>query len=231
MSDTNRDFDRQNRQDDRQEKPGLSVGARVLVGLAFLFVGFLVRLLRGNNPGRPANSPDDPRESDTLADTLPEGQIDPEDLEAGYETDAISVRAALFAIIVLVVLTGLAVAAVTGLQVILTGSPLDFSPPAAGVGDPPRTPVPDRVQSRAASGLEYAELRAVEEALLNSYGWVDESAGVVRIPIDRAMELVIQRGLPTRPDSEGLRDLGLEIPLDSSSGRAPDQVYDYWREE
>ena len=40
-----------------------------------------------------------------------------------------------------------------------------------------------------------------EEQTLHSYGWVDQPAGVVRIPIDRAMELLAQRGLPTRPQA------------------------------
>jgi hypothetical protein len=38
-----------------------------------------------------------------------------------------------------------------------------------------------------------------EEETLNSYGWVDQKAGVVHIPIEHAMELVAQRGLPVRP--------------------------------
>ena len=42
------------------------------------------------------------------------------------------------------------------------------------------------------------ELRAREDAELNSYGWIDRKAGAVRIPIDRAMELILQRGLPVR---------------------------------
>jgi hypothetical protein len=40
--------------------------------------------------------------------------------------------------------------------------------------------------------------RMAEEEKLNSYGYVDESHVVVRIPIERAMELVAQRGLPVR---------------------------------
>ena len=36
-----------------------------------------------------------------------------------------------------------------------------------------------------------AELRGKEQAAATSYGWVDQSAGVVRLPIDRAMELVV----------------------------------------
>jgi len=46
------------------------------------------------------------------------------------------------------------------------------------------------------SGASLAELRAAEESDLNSYGWVDRASGTARIPIDRAMELLLQRGLP-----------------------------------
>jgi hypothetical protein len=38
--------------------------------------------------------------------------------------------------------------------------------------------------------------------VLNSYSWVVPNAGVVRIPIDRAIELVVQRGLPVRSAGE-----------------------------
>ena len=41
-------------------------------------------------------------------------------------------------------------------------------------------------------------LHAAEDAVLNSYGWVDRKAGVVRIPVQRAIELLAQRGLPAR---------------------------------
>jgi len=40
--------------------------------------------------------------------------------------------------------------------------------------------------------------KAEQEKLLSSYGWVDKGAGVARIPIDRAIELTAQQGLPHR---------------------------------
>lgn len=46
---------------------------------------------------------------------------------------------------------------------------------------------------------ELNDFRYQEEEKLNSYGWVDQNAGVVHIPIDEAMKLVAQRGLPTTP--------------------------------
>jgi hypothetical protein len=47
--------------------------------------------------------------------------------------------------------------------------------------------------------LEINDFRLQEEQALYSYGWVDPTGGVVRIPIDRAIELTAQRGLPTTP--------------------------------
>jgi len=42
------------------------------------------------------------------------------------------------------------------------------------------------------------KVRLREENTLGSYDWIDKDAGTVRIPIDRAMDLIAQRGLPTR---------------------------------
>lgn len=41
-------------------------------------------------------------------------------------------------------------------------------------------------------------LYQAQMAELNSYGWVDRGRGIVHIPMDRAMNLLLQRGLPTR---------------------------------
>jgi hypothetical protein len=45
--------------------------------------------------------------------------------------------------------------------------------------------------------------RTIEEQkqILESYGWADQGTGKVRIPIDRAMDLILQRGLPVRAQS------------------------------
>jgi len=40
-----------------------------------------------------------------------------------------------------------------------------------------------------------------QENQLNSYGWIDKDAGVAHIPIERAMDLIVQRGLPVYPQS------------------------------
>jgi hypothetical protein len=41
-------------------------------------------------------------------------------------------------------------------------------------------------------------IRLNEENTLSTYDYIDKNAGTIRIPIDRAMDLIAQRGLPTR---------------------------------
>ena len=48
---------------------------------------------------------------------------------------------------------------------------------------------------------EINDFRYQQDETLASYGWVDQNGGVVRIPIDRAMELQLQRGFPTRKEA------------------------------
>ena len=59
-------------------------------------------------------------------------------------------------------------------------------------------------------------LREDEAKRLGGYGWVDKEGGVTRIPVDRAIELMLQRGFPTR--AEGGDALNM-VTQDSSSGR------------
>ena len=59
-----------------------------------------------------------------------------------------------------------------------------------------QAPPEPRLQTNPQEDLR--QLRAREDAALLGYEWVDKSAGVARIPIDEAMKLIVQRGLPTR---------------------------------
>lgn len=47
--------------------------------------------------------------------------------------------------------------------------------------------------------LEINDFRLKEQQTLDTYGWVDQKTGVAHIPIERAMQLIVQRGLPTTP--------------------------------
>jgi hypothetical protein len=75
---------------------------------------------------------------------------------------------------------------------------------------------------------DVADLHAREDLLLSNYSWVDQKQGGprrVRIPIERAMELIAQRGLPVAPSTPHAALLAEEkqptvtVPL--TSGFAP----------
>ena len=64
----------------------------------------------------------------------------------------------------------------------------------------PQVPPEPRLQVTPAADL--ATVREREDAILNSYGLIDAKSGLVRIPIDRAIEVLAERGLPTREQKE-----------------------------
>ena len=63
------------------------------------------------------------------------------------------------------------------------------SPLSAERVPPPRP----RLQTLETQSKDLAQTRASEAEILNTYGWVDKNAGIVRIPIRRAMDLALQR--------------------------------------
>jgi hypothetical protein len=67
---------------------------------------------------------------------------------------------------------------------------------ATWTSSPTLQPPAPRLQTNSAR--EFAEVRAQEEAELHSYGWVDRPNGVIHIPIDAAIQIALERGLPVR---------------------------------
>jgi hypothetical protein len=68
-------------------------------------------------------------------------------------------------------------------------------PPVMKAEVPPQPPLP-RLEIDPPADL--ARYREEQHKGLDSYGWVDRPAGVVHIPIDEAMRIVAEHGLPTR---------------------------------
>jgi hypothetical protein len=108
-----------------------------------------------------------------------------------------------------IVAFGLGLMVITGLVLVLMGWLFNaFTTRQARREVPPsplasaqQLPPEPRLQVTPAQALQ--QLRAAEDAILHSYGWVDQPAGIVRIPIERAMELLAERGLPTRSEEPG----------------------------
>jgi hypothetical protein len=64
--------------------------------------------------------------------------------------------------------------------------------------------------------------RSRQDAELNTYGWIDRTAGVVRIPIARAMDLLLERGLPTRSQTNGLGPSSYELQQQRPQSSQPE---------
>ena len=69
-------------------------------------------------------------------------------------------------------------------------------PPSPLAGTVPDLPPEPRLQVTPAVDLQ--KFHAEEDAVLENYEWIDAKSGIVRIPIERAMELTAERGLPAR---------------------------------
>jgi len=117
---------------------------------------------------------------------------------AGHETRDAGIRP--------ILLTGLGLAIVVGIvgligigmfQYLRTYTTIDAreNPMAAGATQVPPEP---RLEEHPAVAIEH--LRAQEDNILSSYGWADKKTGRVRIPIDRAMQLQLERGFPARKE-------------------------------
>ena len=101
---------------------------------------------------------------------------------APYEPHDPPTRPISISALVLLVSIGLSVLVVGGL-LWLFGH--DQPTPTVLVPTPPAEAVPQQ---------HIEGLRTQENAVLHSYGWVDKEKGVARIPIDRAMDWVIEKG-------------------------------------
>jgi len=87
------------------------------------------------------------------------------------------------------------------------------------VGVERRLPAGPRLQQFPAN--EIYQFRLQEGAVLDSYAWIDKSAGTVRIPVSEAMRLTIERGLPSRtaPEAGTVTETPGLMPTDASAGR------------
>jgi hypothetical protein len=71
------------------------------------------------------------------------------------------------------------------------------APPEAAAAPPlEESPPPPLPRLQANPQADLARMRFDAEEQLRSFGWADRPNGIVRIPIERAMDLIVERGLP-----------------------------------
>jgi hypothetical protein len=128
----------------------------------------------------------------------PHGSL--ENPEVAHEESDINVRAVLWFVGILVATTIAIHLTMYGLFVVLDRFEAKNDPPISPLMAPAgQLPPEPRLQTTPWEDLK--RFRAEEELHLNSYGWVDKTAGVAHLPIDKAKALLLQRGLPARQGS------------------------------
>jgi hypothetical protein len=111
---------------------------------------------------------------------------------AGHERTEVSVRLIVVSLAFLAVTTAIVFVLVVGIFRYFYAS---YSTEEATRLSQPVVPPQPRIE--VAPYEEYQQLRAKEDHILSSYAWIDKSSGTVRIPIDRAIDLLATKGLPS----------------------------------
>ena len=120
----------------------------------------------------------------------PKDNVTTTSLDAGYEVSDARVTPLVIFVVILVLITvgvmGASSWILNGLEASREPEP-EVHPLAAERQVPPAPRLQD-VPSK-----DIAEHRAIQGKLLGEYEWIDREQGIVRIPIERAMELVAER--------------------------------------
>jgi hypothetical protein len=127
----------------------------------------------------------------------------------GFEQEDLSSRSALYFLAGLVLVCVVVYLIVFGMYRFLDSYATAHQPPMSPMVTPEadtRAVTPENAETFPQPRLEENErtqLRSFiedQDRKLATYDWVDKDRGSVRIPIDRAMELIAQRGLPVHPE-------------------------------
>lgn len=130
---------------------------------------------------------------------MAEAKIPAESIEAGHEVRDLSPKnIALFGLSLAVLLVAVVIVTYWLHEHYTTVEIRTQAPPSPVSSAREPTPEP---RLSVTPGEDIKALRAAEDSILKNYGWVDAKSGIVRIPVERAMEILAQRGLPARTQS------------------------------
>ena len=151
----------------------------------------------------------------------PHGPIDNPDVV--HEESDINVRAIIGFVIVLTVIALAVDVAMYGLFKALDYYEVTHDQPVSPLASQP-APVTGGAQPgpglQTTPWLDLKQFRADQNAYLHGYGWVDERAGIARVPIEKAKELLLKQGLPVRPElADALEGTAVAAGGESNGGR------------
>ncbi len=154
----------------------------------------------------------------------PEGAVSRESVEIGHEGDQVNTRPVYIFLTVVALIVGLSFVVTAVMQSVVAQGPIYIGLPQQGIVkravQPEDRELPEGARARAIRTIERQELQAREQQNLENYAWSDKNSNAARIPIERAIDLLLQKGLPSRPNAASPEQ---PKPVDSSSGRVIDQ--------
>jgi hypothetical protein len=90
-------------------------------------------------------------------------------------------------------------------------------PPERGIDvNAMKWPAAPNLQYNVDEARNHAEYRSTEEQTLNGYSWVDQQHTQIKIPISRAIDQLLQKGLPVRTQAPGAGEVS--VPTESGLG-------------
>jgi hypothetical protein len=147
----------------------------------------------------------------------PHGSL--ENPDTAHEHSDINVRAIIWFVVVLGVIVLAVDVAMYGLFTLLDHMEVKNAPVVSPVALPRDQPLgPPGLQTTP--WMDLKQFRAEQLAHLHGYGWANEQGGVAHIPIDKAKELLLKKGLPVRPElADALEGTHVASGGESNGGR------------
>ncbi|MGE0682667.1 MAG: hypothetical protein AB7P69_17415 [Candidatus Binatia bacterium] len=115
---------------------------------------------------------------------------------AGHEESTVELKPIILFAIILVVVSILSFAVVWVMLDFLRLNQTRTDTPLSALADPQALPPAPRLQ--VFPNRDLMQTRQTEGTILNAYRWVDKDAGIVGIPVERAIKILAERGLPAR---------------------------------
>jgi len=112
-----------------------------------------------------------------------------------YEKRDVNARVILYFVLALFLTLALTLVSMRGLFGYFSATQ-NLGPGASPFDNSRALPPTPRLQVDPAADLD--QVRGAQVEMLNTYGWVDKASGTVRVPIDRAMDMLIERKLSVR---------------------------------
>ncbi len=135
-------------------------------------------------------------------DAQPQARLVP-DSKTAHEANSLKARGLFWFAAALVALTGVALGV---MAVVMRGfapeeRELESLAPTRFAGDTGEYPSPG---VQADTAVELKKMKAEDLGRLNQYGWIDRKSGVAHIPVERAIDILAKKGLPT-PEERGVK--------------------------